>query len=157
MAYCFSPAGSEHFPARRWEPGERVPVLERMPAGHRVIGHFRAYDACSMNFLEEAMDYHAKRVGADAIVMQKYQVQHRKEFVSDSVCRERKWVEPTKEEWKAYNQWPYEFKLGQGDYSRPPAMPTRQSVVVSEKPIPAHWAIREQHASVEAAFVRRNP
>ncbi|MEI6715185.1 MAG: hypothetical protein WCO60_15610 [Verrucomicrobiota bacterium] len=155
--YCFVPLGNDTYPSRVWARGERVPVLQNIPKGHRVIGHFSAYYADSSKFLEDAMDYNAKRVGADAIVVQNITRLPDRYFVADHVEKTEKWVSPDKSDrdWYREKRKEFETKAARGVWGMPPEEPRAKRQVTSEKFVPEHWAIRSERASVEAVFLRR--
>ncbi len=156
--YCFVPVGNKTYPCRSWATGERVPVMEAVPKGYRVIGHFRAYAADSSKFLMDAMDYNAKRVGADAIVVQNLTRNPDRHFVAEYVAEKKEVVSPSEADRKAYRErlQEFEFKKVRGIFSSPPERPQTHERVVSSERVPAHWAIRSERASVEAVFVRRD-
>jgi hypothetical protein len=150
VAYCYKPAGAPPQNPKIWQREERVPFLDHMPKGARALGTFNAYGADSMTFLQEAMAYHAKKVGADAVVILKERRHANREFTPSGWAETKKTIFPSESDWKQYREDMDRYKKGMRNTR--PCLPASREEKES-KFAESHWITHSETAMVEAVFI----
>lgn len=149
---CYTPILTRSTPADPVEgPASQVPLLHKTPPESRVLGSFKIN--ADFGLILEALQHNARRVGADAVVIQKLTWWDINHWENPKTVTRTKVVPVSDSEKKEYEQKlkKYEAKRSEGKPARKPCRPedSRSEETVS---IPGHWNV-SGGASLEALMV----
>jgi hypothetical protein len=152
---CYTPLRERRSPTVASDGGSgEVPLVNRMPPGSRVLGTFKI--SADFQLILRALQYNARRVGADAVVVHSLQWWDIRNWEAAKTVDRTETIQPTEEEKKAYREKLKQFEEArqQGKPVERPSAPT-----VSHKHeqvfVPGFWEV-SGNASLEASFVERN-
>ena len=138
---CYAPLRPRIRPLESPIPeGTEVPLLDKVPQGSRILGTFKI--SSDFAFVLKALQYNARRVGADALVIQKltwWDIKHWEE--------PRKVVQTTRIPVSDSEKQEYQNKLKEYEAMRregkPAERPEQPKESVKEETVsyPGHWSV----------------
>lgn len=129
----------------------KVPWVETEPPGSRRLGDFKI--SADFATVLRAVEYNAKRVGADAVLITKINWWDIKTWAEPRTIRHTKTTPPTEDEWKEYEKQrqAYERAKAEGKKTKPPERP-KDAKETFDEDYPGRWNIQGS-AYLEALFL----
>lgn len=149
---CYTPFTERAHPKPSgWPLKEKVPWIETEPPGSRRLGDFKI--SADFATVLRAVEYNAKRVGADAVLINKINWWDLKDWAEPRTVRHTKTTPPTENEWKEYEKQrqAYERSRAEGKKTSPPERP-KDTKETFDEDLPGRWTVQGS-AYLEAIFL----